>query len=227
MSCARACRSSVVVVPLMALRRFLSAFVARRTVALWCAQVLVGLEHTEGGARPRRGPAVVAVEVLQFTPLPHRRRPGAALEGDALAVFERHVGVEEGPPLGFPHGGVGEELELLSEVVPRLWTTARASRAAPIFAPEYRVCLTLSAGFVAQHGASRSYGTPKNHERREVALDDHVVSTLKGWRKRRLLERLARGQTSLDDEDLVFTGETVDRSSRTPSRTCFRALQPT
>ena len=117
MSCSRACRSSVVVVPLMALRRFLSAFVARRTVALWCAQVLVGLEHTEGGARPRRGPAVVAVEVLQFTPLPHRRRPGAALEGDALAVFERHVGVEEGPPLGFPDGGVGEELELLSEVV--------------------------------------------------------------------------------------------------------------
>ncbi len=38
-----------------------------------------------------------------------------------------------------------------------------------------------------------------------MALDDHVVSTLKGWRKRRLLERLALGQTSLDDEDLVFT----------------------
>ena len=35
--CARASRSSVVVVPLMALARFRSALVARRTVASWCA----------------------------------------------------------------------------------------------------------------------------------------------------------------------------------------------
>jgi hypothetical protein len=55
-----------------------------------------------------------AVETPQPRAVPVQ---GAALGGVALAVFERHVGVEEGPPLGFPDGGVGEELELLGEVV--------------------------------------------------------------------------------------------------------------
>jgi integrase len=58
---------------------------------------------------------------------------------------------------------------------------------------------------VFQSGTSRSYGLPKNHERREVVLDPHLTATLRGWRKIRLAERMALGADHRDDEDLVFT----------------------
>ena len=58
---------------------------------------------------------------------------------------------------------------------------------------------------VTQIAGTRSYGTPKNHERREVALDQHLVSTLKNWRAQIAAERLALGEAYQVDEDLVFT----------------------
>ncbi len=57
---------------------------------------------------------------------------------------------------------------------------------------------------VTHLGTGRTYGTPKNHERREVALDSHLVSTLRSWRKQQISERLSLGGSYLD-EDLVFT----------------------
>jgi integrase len=59
---------------------------------------------------------------------------------------------------------------------------------------------------VFQSGASRSYGLPKNRERREVVLDPHLVSSLRTWRKPRLSERMALG-ADRDEEDLLFTWE--------------------
>jgi integrase len=58
---------------------------------------------------------------------------------------------------------------------------------------------------VTQLAGTRSYGTPKNHERREVALDDHLVTTLRAWRTKQVAERLVLGESYLDGEDLVFT----------------------
>jgi hypothetical protein len=59
---------------------------------------------------------------------------------------------------------------------------------------------------VFQSGGSRSYGLPKNRERREVVLDPHLVSSLRTWRKPRLSERMALG-ADRDEEDLLFTWE--------------------
>lgn len=53
----------------------------------------------------------------------------------------------------------------------------------------------------------RVYGTPKNHEKREVALDGRLVSTLRAWRKAQLAERLAWGAAYAGTEDLLFTWE--------------------
>jgi integrase len=58
---------------------------------------------------------------------------------------------------------------------------------------------------VMQISGTRNYGTPKNHERREVALDDHLVSTLRAWRTKKVAERLMLGESYLDGEDIVFT----------------------
>jgi len=44
----------------------------------------------------------------------------------------------------------------------------------------------------------------KNHERREVVLDPHLVSSLRSWRKLRPSERMAL-EADRDEEDLVFT----------------------
>jgi integrase len=68
---------------------------------------------------------------------------------------------------------------------------------------------------VTQVGPNRTYGTPKTHERGEVAVDEHVVSTLRSWRKQQVAERLALGQGFEDDEDLLFTwpdGRVVPRT---------------
>ncbi|HMM96719.1 site-specific integrase [Phycicoccus sp.] len=60
---------------------------------------------------------------------------------------------------------------------------------------------------VTQVSQDRIYGTPKNHERREVTLDAHLVASLRAWRKVQLAERLAWGEAYRGDEDLVFTWE--------------------
>jgi integrase len=60
---------------------------------------------------------------------------------------------------------------------------------------------------VTQVQQQRLYVTPKNHERRDVALDAHTVATVRAWRKSQLAERLAWGAAYLDAEGLVFTWE--------------------
>jgi integrase len=58
---------------------------------------------------------------------------------------------------------------------------------------------------VNQIAGTRIYGTPKNHERREIALDPHVVATLRVWRSTQVSDRLLGGEAYVGDEDLVFT----------------------
>ena len=60
---------------------------------------------------------------------------------------------------------------------------------------------------VNQIAGTRIYGAPKNHERREIALDPHVVTTLRTWRSTQVSERLLAGEAYVGDEDLVFTWE--------------------
>ncbi len=59
---------------------------------------------------------------------------------------------------------------------------------------------------VFHSAANRSYGRPKNHERREIVLDARLAASLRSWRKTRLAERMALG-ADRDEEDLVFTWE--------------------
>ena len=69
----------------------------------------------------------------------------------------------------------------------------------------------LDAGVIAvevsttQVGRERVTTTPKNHERRKVAIDVHTVAMLRAWRKAQAGERLAMGPAYADVEGLVFT----------------------
>lgn len=71
----------------------------------------------------------------------------------------------------------------------------------------------LEAGTVAvevsttQIGNDRVTTTPKNHERRTIAIDAHMVAALRAWRKQQAAERLAMGPAYADVEGLVFTWE--------------------
>lgn len=71
----------------------------------------------------------------------------------------------------------------------------------------------LEAGMVSversatQLSGKRVTTTPKNHERRRVAIDTHTVAVLRSWRKQQAAERLAWGQAYQDTEGLVFTQE--------------------
>lgn len=69
----------------------------------------------------------------------------------------------------------------------------------------------LEAGVIAVErsvthvGGERIYGTTKNHERRDVKIDESTLAALKAWRKAQLAERLAWGDAYRGDEDLLFT----------------------
>jgi integrase len=75
------------------------------------------------------------------------------------------------------------------------------------------VDVDLDAGVVAVERSvyyvkgQRIVGTPKNHERRKVSIDPHVVATLRAWRKQQVEDRLAWGAAYDDVEGLVFTWE--------------------
>jgi integrase len=47
--------------------------------------------------------------------------------------------------------------------------------------------------------------TPKNHERRTIAIDPETVAALKAWKATQAAERLALGKAYADVEGLVFT----------------------
>jgi integrase len=49
--------------------------------------------------------------------------------------------------------------------------------------------------------------TPKNHQRRQVAIDPHTVAAVKAWRVKQAAERLEWGAAYEDVEGLVFTWE--------------------
>ncbi len=71
----------------------------------------------------------------------------------------------------------------------------------------------LEAGVVSidrsttQLGRERVTSTPKNHERRQVAIDPRTVGALKAWRVRQAAERLEWGSAYVDTGGLVFTWE--------------------
>jgi integrase len=73
--------------------------------------------------------------------------------------------------------------------------------------------INLDAGTVAversttQLGQERVTTTPKNHERRTVGIDAHMVATLRSWRTQQAAERLAWGPAYDGAEGLVFTWE--------------------
>ena len=71
----------------------------------------------------------------------------------------------------------------------------------------------LEAGLVAvdrsttQLGRERVTTTPKNHERRKVAIDPRTVAVLRTWRTTQAVERLQWGPAYRDTEGLLFTWE--------------------
>ncbi|QBR94520.1 site-specific integrase [Nocardioides euryhalodurans] len=58
-----------------------------------------------------------------------------------------------------------------------------------------------------QIGKDRVTTSPKNHERRRVAIDPHLVLVLRSWRKQQAEERLAWGEAYEHTEGWVFTWE--------------------
>lgn len=56
-----------------------------------------------------------------------------------------------------------------------------------------------------QLGRDRVTTTPKNHERRAIAIDPETVATLRAWKAQQAAERLAFGPAYADTEGIVFT----------------------
>jgi integrase len=79
--------------------------------------------------------------------------------------------------------------------------------------------LDLDAGIVSVERSTAQLGnelvttTPKNHERRKVALDPRTVAALRAWRRQQAEERLAWGAAYEDSESIVFTQENGQRVS--------------
>lgn len=73
--------------------------------------------------------------------------------------------------------------------------------------------IDLDGGIVAvdrsttQLGQNRVTTTPKNHERRKVQIDAHLIATLRSWRLQLAQERLVWGEAYEDTDDLVFRWE--------------------
>jgi integrase len=80
-------------------------------------------------------------------------------------------------------------------------------------------CVDLDARIVSVERSTAQLGnqlvttTPKNHERRKIALDARTVAALRAWRKVQAPERLAWGAAYEDSEGLVFTRENGQRVS--------------
>jgi integrase len=60
---------------------------------------------------------------------------------------------------------------------------------------------------VTQLGQQRVTTSPKNHERRTIAIDPRTVATLRAWRTKQAAERLAWGPAYVDTAGVVFTWE--------------------
>ncbi|NNM44582.1 tyrosine-type recombinase/integrase [Knoellia koreensis] len=95
-----------------------------------------------------------------------------------------------------------------------LWTLAAATgmRRGELLALRWSE-VDLDAGVihversVTQVAQERVYVTPKNHERRDVTVDERTVTTLREWRKAQMAEQLAWGAAYRGAEGLVFTWE--------------------
>jgi len=111
--------------------------------------------------------------------------------GAQLATFLEHVAEDRWMPLWETFAGTGQRR---GEVAGLCWAE-----------------VDLDAGTIAversttQLGNERVTTTPKNHERRTIAIDDHMVATLRAWKVKQAAERLAFGPAYADVEGLVFT----------------------
>jgi len=68
-------------------------------------------------------------------------------------------------------------------------------------------CMVHVEHSVTYQGRKRTTATPKNHDRRDVAIDPRTVTALRAWRTRQAGERLAWGMAYRDVEGLLFTWE--------------------
>ena len=74
-------------------------------------------------------------------------------------------------------------------------------------------CVDLDGATVAvevsttQLGNERVTTTPKNHERRTIAVDAETVAVLRRWKAHQASEKLQWGSAFVDTEGLVFTWE--------------------
>jgi len=113
----------------------------------------------------------------------------------------------------------GAQLQAFLERAPRdrwlpLWTLAAATgmRRGELMGLTW-TDVDLETGVVAvdrsttQLGRDRVTTTPKNHERRKVAVDPRTVATLRSWRVQQASERLEWGSAYHDSGGLLFTWE--------------------
>lgn len=115
----------------------------------------------------------------------------------------------------------GEQLRLFLEHVDDRWapmwalfaaTGMRRGEVAGLrWADEHGPIVDLEEGTVrvevstTQIGNQRVTTTPKNHERRTIALDEETVAVLRAWKAQQAAERLAFGPAYGDREGLVLT----------------------
>lgn len=111
--------------------------------------------------------------------------------GGQLATFLEHVAGDRWMPLWHLAGATGMRR---GELMALRWENVDLDAAT--------LAVELSA---TQIGRDRVTTTPKNHERRAIALDAHTVTMLRAWRTTQASERLAFGPAYADVEGLVFT----------------------
>lgn len=113
--------------------------------------------------------------------------------GSQLAVFLGHVADDRWMPMWHVFASTGMRR---GEVAGLTWG-----------------CVDLDAAVIrvevstTQLGRERVTTTPKNHERRTIAIDAELVSALRSWKSTQARERLQWGPSYADREGLVFTWE--------------------
>lgn len=189
------------------------------------------------GAVSGRGGASLSPRTVEFTRAVLRRAMNDAIV-DRLIQVNPVVGTKRPRPEKPKHvTWTGAQLHAFLESVADdrlipLWTLAAGTgmRRGELMGLRWED-VDLDAGVVSversttQLGQERVTTTPKNHERRRVAIDSQTVAALRAWKRQQAEERVAIGPAWVDDEGLVFTWQ--DGSPLLPDYISkrFKALQ--
>lgn len=201
--------------------------------------VVFATMRAEGGrgSKNGRGGAPLSPRTVEFTRAVLRRSMNDAIV-DRLIQVNPVVGTKRPRPEKAKHTTwTGAQLQSFLAAVSQdrllpLWVLASATgmRRGELMGLRWDD-VDLGAGVIAVDRSTTQLGTelvtttPKNHERRRVAIDAQTVATLRAWRRMQAEERLAIGVGWVDDLGLLFTWQDGTRVQPDYVSKRFKAVQ--